>query len=213
MTRRFINYRKLNQMVAKNKKNLLSVADFLFEVGILAKTPRSWAAFLGSGQQTVAEHINRTVFIGLCLGFLNGRVDTSRIALMCLFHDVSESRISDLNYVHQKYTERLEKKAEDDLISSLPFGEKIRPILEEYHARKTKESLLAKDADQLELLLSLKEQIDIGNKRAKTWVKSLLSRLKMAESKTLAKKILDTDSDHWWFGDKEDKWWVNRSGK
>ena len=24
-------------------------------------------------------------------------------------------------------------------------------------------------------------------------------------------KILEIDSDHWWFGDKDDSWWVNRN--
>ena len=194
-------------------KNTDSVIDFLFEVGILAKTPRSWSAFLGSGQQSVAEHINRVVYIGFCLGQINGKVDVGRIVQMCQFHDVTESRISDLNYVHQKYTERLEEKAEHDLIESLPFGHKIEELLNEYHEKKTYESLLAKDADNLEFLLSLKEQVDIGNERARTWVKSTVSRLKTDEAKSLADKILKIDSDHWWFGDKEDSWWVDRNKK
>ena len=132
---------------------------------------------------------------------------------MCQFHDVTESRISDLNYVHQKYTERLEEKAEQDLIKSLPFGDKIGELLNEYHEKKTYEALLAKDADNLEFLLSLKEQIDIGNERAKTWVNSTMERLKTDEAKTLSKKILEIDSDHWWFDDKNDSWWVNRNKK
>ncbi len=194
-------------------KKIDPIVDFLFEVGILSKTPRSWSAFLGSGQQSVAEHINRVVYIGYCLGNMNGKVDTGKIVLMCQFHDVSEARISDLNYVHQKYTERLEKKAEEDMVSTLPFGNNIRLLLEEYHAKKTQEALFAKDADQLEFLLALKEQIDIGNERAKTWIKPLLGRLKTKEAGVLAKRILAVDSDHWWYGEKDDKWWVNRKNK
>ena len=187
------------------------VVDFLYETGILAKTTRGWPSFLGSGQQSVAEHINRVVYIGFCLGHINGKVDVGRIVQMCQFHDITESRISDLNYVHQKYTERLEDKAEKDLIDSLPFGNKIGELLDEYHERKTYESLLAKDADNLEFLLSLKEQVDIGNERARTWVGPAMGRLKTDEAKTLANKILEIDSDHWWFGDKDDSWWVNRN--
>ncbi len=194
-------------------KNIGSIVDFLFEVGILAKTPRSFSAFLGSGSQSVAEHLNRTVYIGFCLGSMNGKVDTGRIMQMCQFHDISEARISDLNYVHQKYTERLESKAEQDLINSLPFGNKIEEILDEYHERKTPESLFAKDADNVEFILTLKEQVDTGNERAGTWIKSAVARLKTKEAKILAKEILKTDSDHWWFGDKEDSWWINRNKK
>jgi putative hydrolase of HD superfamily len=192
-------------------KDLDSIADFLFEVGVLAKTPRSYHSLLGSGQQSVAEHINRVVYIGFCLGHMNGKVDVGRIIQMCQFHDVSESRISDLNYVHQKYTERLEEKAENELIKTLPFGDKIGEILKEYHDRETYESKLAKDADNLEFLISLKEQMDIGNQRVKTWIKPACGRLKTDEAKELANRILEINSDNWWFADKEDKWWIDRN--
>ena len=43
------------------------IANFLFEVGILARTPRSGFHFLGTGDQTVAEHINRVSYIGYML--------------------------------------------------------------------------------------------------------------------------------------------------
>jgi putative hydrolase of HD superfamily len=40
------------------------IANFLFEVGMLQKTPRSGFQFLGSGHESVAEHVFSTVFIG-----------------------------------------------------------------------------------------------------------------------------------------------------
>ncbi len=193
----------------ENKK-LDSVVDFLFETGMLAHTPRSGFFFLGSGEQSVAEHINRASFVGYCLAQLAGDVDVGKVVQLCLFHDVSESRISDLNYVHQMYTERLEDKAHEDLTSSLPFGDHMKGLIDEYEDRETKESILAKDADNIELILSLKEQLDIGNERAKTWIPSALERLKSEEAKMLGKRIVETDSDRWWFADKTDDWWVNR---
>lgn len=203
--------KNINNIDNEKNDSIDGVVDFLFEAGILAKTPRSWPAFLGSGNQSVAEHINRVVYIGFCLGHMNGSVDVGRIMQMCQFHDVSESRISDLNYVHQKYNERLEDKAEEDLIKSVSFGVEIKKILDEYHERKTLESLYAKDADNLEFLLSLKEQIDIGNQRAKSWLKPAMSRLKTDEAKLIADRILSVDSDRWWFDNKDDEWWINRN--
>ena len=50
--------------------NLKNIADFLFEVGMLAKTPRSGFFFLGSGQQSVSEHTTRTIYIGYTLAML-----------------------------------------------------------------------------------------------------------------------------------------------
>jgi len=195
-------------MEDKNK-----IVDFLFEVGMLAKTPRSGFFFLGSGEQSVAEHINRVSYIGFVLASMDKDIDSSKVLKMCLFHDLAETRISDLNYVHQKYVKSKEAEALKDLTDPLPFGGEIKEMIEEYEKRETKEAKIAKDADILELLLSLKEQVDIGNERAKTWIPSLLKRFITEEAKTLAESIVETDSDAWWFGDKSDGWWVNRSKK
>jgi len=194
-------------------KDLRSIADFLFEVGMLAKTPRSWTSFLGSGKQSVSEHLTRTMYIGYVLASLHKNADLNKVLKMCLFHDLSEARISDLNYVHQKYTERKERKAVHDLTKVLPFGENMRSIMEEYEKRQSIESRLAKDADNIEFLLSLKEQVDVGNTRAHNWIKPLLERLVTREGKAVAEAIVRTDSDHWWFADKEDSWWINRDKK
>ena len=79
------------------KENNKKIANFLFEVGMLAKTPRSGFHFLGTGEQSVAEHLSRTSFIGYTLAQMDGKVDTLKVLKMCLFHDISETRISDLN--------------------------------------------------------------------------------------------------------------------
>jgi putative hydrolase of HD superfamily len=194
-------------------KDLNSIANFLFEVGMLAKTPRSGFFFLGSGEQSVAEHLNRASYIGFTLAQMNGTVDTGKVVQMCLFHDIAEARVSDLNYVHQKYTERKEDEAVADLVKTLPFGNTIKEIIHEYEERKTLESKMAKDSDNLELILSLKEQLDIGNERAQSWIDRALERLVTDEAKQLASVIVKTESDSWWFGNKEDTWWVNRNKK
>ena len=61
-----------------------NIVNFLFEVGMLSKTPRSGFYFLGSGQQSVAEHTNRTVYIGYVLALMNGKADAAKVMKMCL---------------------------------------------------------------------------------------------------------------------------------
>ncbi|VAW32685.1 hypothetical protein MNBD_CPR01-543 [hydrothermal vent metagenome] len=90
--------------------NLNKIVNFLFETGILAKTPRSGFPFLGSGEQSVAEHINRVGYIGFTLAMMAEDIDVAKVLEMCLFHDITETRISDANYVYQKYLKRDEKK-------------------------------------------------------------------------------------------------------
>lgn len=192
-------------------KSLKPIANFFFEAGILAKTPRSGLHFLGSGQQSVSEHLYRTAIIAYALGNMDGTVDVGKMLAMSLFHDFAEGRVSDLNYVHQKYTERFEDRAMGDLTVTLPFGETLKKTYAEYEERQSKESVYVKDADNLEWILSLKEQVDVGNSRANDWLVSAVKRLKTDLARELAEEILKTDSNEWWFGDKNDEWWVSRT--
>lgn len=196
-----------------SQKNFKNVANFLFEVGILAKTPRSGFYFLGSGEQSVSEHIDRTVYIGFVLASLHKKADMATVMKMCLFHDLAEVRTSDLNYVHQKYAASDEESAIDDLTKTLPFGNDMLKTLQNFQKRESIEAILAKDADNLEWILSLREEEDTGNSRAATWIPSAVKRLKTDIAKKLANDILTTKSDEWWFSDKNDDWWVNRAQK
>ncbi len=198
-----------------SKTNNEKIANFLFEVGILAKTPRSGFYFLGTGDQTVAEHINRVSYIGYMLALMDGQADLSKVLQMCLLHDISETRISDLNYVHQKYVERKESQANKDITNSIPFGKQMFDLINEYEERKTKESIIVKDADNLEWILALKEEVDTGNTRALKWITSALKRLRTDNAKKLAKEIVNMDSNDWWFDKKSQrsKWWINRDEK
>lgn len=189
----------------EEKEKMGSIVDFLFETGILAKTPRSGFYFLGSGEQSVAEHISRTVFIGFTLGMMSPGTDVGKIMKMCLLHDLHESRISDLNHVHQKYTERFEHKATEDLASTLPFGKDMTNLITEYEKRESLEARLAKDADRLEWLMALKEQFDTGNTRAASWMKNATKRMDTDIAKKLSEEILATDSDRWWVNHKISK--------
>lgn len=202
---------KINKKTNSKEKELGQIADFLFEVGMLQKTPRSGFQFLGSGEQSVAEHLHRVSVIAYVLALLSKVENPHKVVSMAVFHDLSEARISDLNYVHQKYNTRLEEKAHADIIASVPFGKELKSLIDEYEERQTIESKLVKDADNLEWILSLKEQKDIGNERAGEWLPSAVARLKTEAGKSLAEIILQTRSDRWWFGNPDDGWWVYRS--
>ncbi|MEX0649496.1 MAG: HD domain-containing protein [Candidatus Andersenbacteria bacterium] len=195
-------------------ENTAAIVDFLFEVGILAQTPRSGFAYLGVApdHQSVSEHILRTVYIGYTLAKME-KVDTAKVIQMCLFHDLGEARTSDLSWLQQKYDTADESRAVDDATKHLPFGADIRELYKEYEERESKESIVAKDADSLELLLSLRELADSGNRKGESWIPSLLQRIKTKSGKKLSQKILKTPSDNWWFGNKNDDWWLNRNKK
>jgi putative hydrolase of HD superfamily len=183
------------------------IANFLFEVGMLKKTPRTGLQFLGSGDESVAEHIFRVVFIGYTLSRLVGNVDEARIVKMCFLHDLPEARTGDLNYVNKKYVTAYEDKAVKELARTLPFGDDIESLIDEFNRMETLESKLANDADQLELILQLKEYHDLGNRYADEWIDYALKRLNTDISRELANTIRETDSSLWWFKERGD-WWV-----
>jgi putative hydrolase of HD superfamily len=183
--------------------------NYLNEVGMLNDTPRSGFAFLGAGEQSVAEHIFRTLHVAFILARMSdAKIDELRLLHLVLFHDVPEARTSDHNYVNRKYvTEDLEKVL-DDGARAWAYGAEIAAAILEFEASATPEARLAKDADQLELLLMLKQQADLGKPHVDEWITPLLARLKTDAGKRLADEILATRWDAWWFGDKTDPHWV-----
>ncbi|HNQ18250.1 MAG TPA: HD domain-containing protein [Smithellaceae bacterium] len=188
------------------------IADFLFEVGMLNKTPRTGYQFLGSGKESVAEHILRTLFVGYTLCKMDNTLDENRVLKMCLFHDLPEARTGDMNYVNKKYVDVDEEKAVRELTEGISFGNEIKEAIDEFNKKETREAQIAMDADQLALILQLKEYGDLGNKYAEEWINYALKRLNTTTAKELVAKILGTDFSHWWFKEKSD-WWINGNRK
>src|SRR5690606_20860175 len=117
--------------------------------------------FLGSGRESVAEHVLRTVYTGYALCKLNPSLNELRVLKMCVLHDLPEARTGDMNYVNKKYVRVDEAKAVRELTESLSFGEDIRQAIDEFNAKETAESRIARDADQIALILQLKEYGDL----------------------------------------------------
>jgi putative hydrolase of HD superfamily len=182
--------------------------NFLFEVGMLKRTPRTGYQFLGSGRETVAEHSFRTAVIGYLLSQQEEGADTYKIVLMCLFHDFHEARTGDHNYVNKKYVRVDEDRAVQDLSKDLPFGDDIISLTREFNEGDSLEARISRDADQLDLILELKEQLDLGNRSAKDWLRYALKRLQTEGAKRLAEEAMNTAYSDWWFEKKSD-WWVN----
>ncbi|MDP3770324.1 MAG: HD domain-containing protein, partial [bacterium] len=139
-------------------------------------------------------------------------VSKERIVLLCLFHDLGEGRTSDLNYVHQRYGRLAEANAIRDIAGSVPFGADIKACFDEWTARQTLEAQLAKDADQLEWLATLREEAVKGNTKGQTWAKKAFERLKTPAGKKIGKLLLTTNPDDWWL-DIDDPWFVDRKEK
>ncbi len=188
------------------------IANFVYETGIHSKTPRSGFWFLGSGSQSVAEHLFHTAMIAYALAKLEPAADAHKVALMALFHDIGEGRTSDHNYVHQRYGRLAESEAVSDIAKSVPFGDEIASLYEEEQARETLEAQIVKDADSLEWIATLRVEEEKGNVKAKEWIQIALKRLKTANAKMLGETLVDLHPDSWWY-DVDDAWFVDRNVK
>lgn len=172
---------------------------FLYEVGLLAQIQRSGLAFLGFGRQSVAEHSFRVAHVALILSRLHPeKVDEAKLLRLCLFHDVPEVRTGDHHYVNRRYvTERLADVLLD-LEQDTPYGRDLSEWVLEFEKGDSPEAQLARDADQLEMLLFLKEQRDKGYEVPELWIRACRQRILTKTAQALAEVILTTRFDEWW---------------
>lgn len=172
---------------------------------MLRKTPRTGYQFLGSGQENVAEHSFRTTVIAYVLANL-ANADLVRTMGMALFHDLHETRIGDFNYVNRIYNSRNAQLAMEHAL----HGTGLNGVLQWWHELEAEQSLeacLVHDADQLDLILNLKQEQDLGNPYAAKWLDCALPRLRTSIGRDLAEVILCTDHTEWWFNGPDPSWW------
>ena len=153
------------------------ITDLLFQARILKELPRSGYHFLGAGQESVAEHIFMTAFIAFVMAQLEPEANGQRLVNMCLVHDLTEARVGDLNMVHKNYVSTDHRSALDDTASGLPFGDLMAELIDEFEAGRSLEAQLARDADQLSLILDLKALADIGYRPPDKWLPNVVERL------------------------------------
>ena len=178
------------------------IANLLHEISQLSRTPRTGFAFLGTGKQSVAEHTYSMTMICWVLADISvGPVNRERLLMLSLCHDLPEARTGDLNYVYKKYCSTNNQLAMDDLPVDTETGAELRRCIIEFEAGETYEAQLAHDADQIEMLLCLKQEFDSGNPRAMLWFENVVQRIRTETAKTLAEAICTTPSDEWWMQD------------
>lgn len=181
-----------------NRKTL----DFIAEAGMLKRIKRSGWWMLGlPEEESVAEHSFRCAVIGYVLARME-KAEPYKVVMMSLFNDLHEARINDLHKVAHRYlnVREAEKAAFAGQIEGLDavFKKELGALRREHDTQKTRESLIARDADILECLIQAKEYSDLGYKSAKKFFRAAPSHLKTKSAKKLWKLALSWDSSTWW---------------
>ena len=201
----------LGKVDMSDRDRLTRLADLVFEAGMLRKTPRTGYQFLGSGSENVAEHSFRTALIGFTLA-LNAGADPYRTMAMCLFHDLHEARTGDFNYVNKLYNAADSRRALGDALAGTGLTDVVMPLHDELEAAGSLEARLAQDADQIDLIANLKEELDLGNRYASAWIEAAMARLRTEPGRRLARTLAETDHAEWWFNGPDKQWWNRKNG-
>lgn len=176
--------------------------NFFAEAGLLKKIKRSgwWVAGI-KDPESVAEHCFRCAVIAYYMAHME-KVNPYRVLVMALFNDIHEARINDLHKMGHYYIDfkKAEKKVFQDQVKDLElsFKHELTAIRDDYDAQKTKESLIARDADILECLVQAKEYYQEGSPKAKQFLKCAPQFLKTKSAQELWKQLKRWDSALWW---------------
>jgi putative hydrolase of HD superfamily len=174
--------------------------EFLFELGAFRHVQRTWKQFLNPDFQNNSEHSFRVAYIALMIAKYEKVVSDEKITKMALLHDLGESRTGDVHYLSRQYTDRNEKLATEDVFKDTIFGKEMTRLWEEYEDRKTIESKIVKDADNLDVELEIVEQDHRGFDFKKVWHGKQVKKKKILYTKTakiLWEKIHKANPHDW----------------
>ncbi|MBN1386315.1 HD domain-containing protein [Candidatus Woesearchaeota archaeon] len=188
-------------VVIKKDQHLSACADFIFELGNLKNVKRSGWWLLGiRDPESVSEHSLRTAQIGFILAKLE-HADPFKVSVMCMIHDLHETRLNDLHKVGQRYIDfrKAELDAFRDQMDPLPANIAMEwlHLFEELQDQSSREAVIAKDADLLEVIAQSREYVEQGFRDARNWSDNAKGLLKTESARKLASALLKRDH-RWW---------------
>lgn len=132
--------------------------EFFYEIGQLRLIKRMWRRFFQSEVANIAEHILRVAWIALAIAKKEKVKDEGKILKMALVHNIAESRTGEVDYVSKQYAELKKELAIKDMLKDTVLEDDLVDVWKEYEERKSIESKIVKDADNLDVSLELREQ-------------------------------------------------------
>ncbi|MFA5714450.1 MAG: HD domain-containing protein [Candidatus Paceibacterota bacterium] len=187
-----------------------NIVDYIFEAGVLKRERHNGFKLIGiDDPDSVAEHALRAAQIGYILTFLENKkygtdLSPEKVASILIFHDNGEVRIGDLHKIASRYidSKEAEKTAFTEQAGRLPeeIRNRIVKYFEEIEERNTKEGVIAKDADWLEVAFMAKEYYDLGNELAMDWINNVGKALETESAKEIFKEMKEVRFTDWWTG-------------
>jgi putative hydrolase of HD superfamily len=176
------------------------VLDWLFELGQLKRLPRSgWFRAGVDDPESVAEHNLRAAQLAYVLAHLEDHPDPERVCTIAVFHEIGETRVTDLDHVAKLYAERAEDRAAEDQVEALgAIGDAVEEMWAECEHSSTAAGRLAKDADKLEAALQAREHLEVGIQDAQAWIDDTREMLETDAALALIDALEDRRPSDWW---------------
>jgi putative hydrolases of HD superfamily len=173
-----------------------NIVNFLFEIASLRRLTRSHRQVISEVNDNISDHSFRVAIIGMILANLE-KCDANKVLKMCLFHDLPEARTGDANFINQQYLKIDEEGALEDQMDGLPIAEEVLALAKEFKDQKSKEAILAKDADKLDQMLLQQEYFFKDKENRTIWHKHTLKSLQSEIAKKLASEIMIANPLEW----------------
>lgn len=179
---------------------------FLSETQMLKRIRHEGVRLAGvEHPDSIADHTALSAQIAYILGRLEG-VDALKCVLINVFHDNHEIRVGDHHKISARYldTKEAEKLSEKEQFENLPssLAKELLELQGEKRKRNTKEGIIAKDADWLEIAIQTKIYSELGYKGCEDWINNVEKALETTSAKQILAEI-KKDSDFlncWWKG-------------
>jgi len=181
-------------------KNTKNIANFLIELAGAKTAPRTgWQRIGIKSPESLADHAALSGQIAYVLAAMEG-ANPDRAAALAIFCDVAQLRAGDQNWVNRIYSdyENEKEKAQNDQLDGLPVAGRMKDIFNEIKECKTKEAIIAKDADFLDMAIQAKYYIANGNKKAGLWIESIKNVFRTDSAKEIFESLKSANIEDWW---------------
>jgi putative hydrolase of HD superfamily len=179
---------------------LEQLTGFVYEIGLLKRYKRTgWLIAGVSDPESIADHSFRAAVLAGIIAAMEG-ADPARAALLSVFHDSQETRLTDIPYLAKAYVQRAPNEqvtADQTRGMPGPVADLIATTVGEYEEKTSLEARCARDADKLECLVQAIEYREQGNQNIQPWIDSSLAALQTASAKELADEALRLRSLDW----------------
>lgn len=179
-----------------------SLVHLIFEALAVKRVRRTGWQILGDNDESLGEH----TFMTAVIAYLLARevqesesavgIDMEKVLCMSIFHDFHEARTGEVDKIALSYITRDQNRANRDIFSGV--DDRILKTVQEYEGKKSREARIVYEANILALLVECKHLVEKGNTNAREWLEGNAKRVRLPQSKSLARDIISGNTQSWW---------------